>query len=34
MGGLRGLYFYHRRSAIQTTTDRAQMLLDQGLSLA
>ncbi len=33
MGGLRGLYFYHRRSAIQTTAERAQALLDQGLAL-
>ncbi|NVK19489.1 MAG: 3,4-dehydroadipyl-CoA semialdehyde dehydrogenase [Methylocystaceae bacterium] len=33
MGGLRGLYFYHRRSAIQTTAERAQKLLDQGLAL-
>ena len=33
MGGLRGLYFYHRRSAIQASATRVQQLLDQGLSL-
>lgn len=33
LGGLRGLSFYHRRSAIQTSAERAAKLLEQGLSL-
>ncbi len=33
LGGLRGLYFYHRRSAIQASSTRIQQMLDDGLSL-
>lgn len=33
LGGLRGLYFYHRRSAIQASAKRVQSILDNGLAL-